>query len=85
MRIVERGHKPPEFPWVGRYRCAHCQSVIELTDDDADAVRDHGDEQRDGPWVRCVCPVCQRERTLAGCNYVIGRCGGRGWRGDGPR
>jgi hypothetical protein len=72
--IVRRGTRPPAHPWIGRYQCASCRSVIDVTEADAEAVMDWGDDQRDGRWITIVCPVCERERTLGDCRHVVGQC-----------
>lgn len=78
MNIVERGQKKPKYPWLGRYLCAYCKSVLEITESDVTSVREAVEDQRDGWSVKVVCPVCEEERSLMDCNQVIGRCGGRG-------
>lgn len=77
MNIVERGQKKPKYPWVGRYQCAYCRSVIELTESDAPSVMAWDEDQREGYFVEVVCPVCEEKRSLSDCNHVIGHCGGR--------
>lgn len=77
MNIIERGQKKPKYPWVGRYLCAYCKSVIELTEDDASSVTSWDEGQRDGYSVEVICPVCEEKRSLMDCNHVIGHCGGR--------
>lgn len=81
MNVIEQGQKKPKYPWVGRYLCAYCKSVIELTEADASAVRAWDEDQRDGYSVEVVCPVCEEVRSLMDCSHVIGHCGGR-WRRD---
>ena len=78
MKIVERGQKKPKYPWLGRYLCAYCKSVLEITEADVPSVREADEDQRDGWSVTVVCPVCEEDRSLMDCNHVIGRCGGRG-------
>ena len=80
MKIVERGVRKPKYPWVGRYLCAYCRSVIELHESDADEVKSWDDSQREGISVTVHCPVCIEDRHLMSCNHVLGRCGDRGWR-----
>lgn len=77
MNILERGKKKPAYPWVGRYLCATCNSVLELDESDVSQVIGWDEDQRDGYSVHVVCPVCEIERSLMDCNHVIGYCGGR--------
>lgn len=78
MKIIERGVKKPKYPWVGRYLCPYCDSVLELTEDDASVVRDADEDQRQGWSLKAPCPVCEQIRSLMDCDGVVGRCGGRG-------
>lgn len=78
MKIIERGQKRPQYHWLGRYLCAYCRSVIELTADDAPNVVKAEEHQLEGWGVWIVCPVCEVERCLMDCNHVTGKCGGRG-------
>lgn len=65
MKIIERGIKPPKYMWIGRYHCVYCKSVIDLTEEDAAAVIDWHDDQRDGMSAQIVCPVCEVTRWLS--------------------
>ncbi len=64
MKIVRRGTKPPKFPWVGPYRCNHCNSVFELEATNQLQVKEWKDDQRDGMSVRVYCPICEQERWM---------------------
>jgi hypothetical protein len=78
MKIIEQGTRKPKYPWLGRYLCAYCKSVIELTEEDVPFVTNVYEDQREGWNAEVVCPVCEGIRSLMDCDHVIGRCGGRG-------
>jgi hypothetical protein len=65
MKIVKQGTKPKRFPWIGRWSCVYCHSVIELDESDEALKPEWHDDQRDGESVRVRCPVCEEVRWLS--------------------
>jgi hypothetical protein len=59
MNIILRGAKPPKYSWIGKWQITDCHTVVELTEDDVDAVKeiDGGYNQR--PDMKIMCPVCE--------------------------
>ena len=63
MEIIARGKLPSEGE--AEWTCRHCKS--ELRSKKSEGKLEH--DQRDGDFVRCVCPVCQYENCIAAKQY----------------
>lgn len=61
MKILHRGEDPKDK--IYRPTCRNCRTQVEFTRDDPE-VR-YNNDQRDGDYLSCACPVCTSTITVA--------------------
>ena len=59
LKVIVEGKKP-EPAWPKKFRCIHCESVLEVEADDLK----YAGSQYNESFYEYYCPVCQTKRTV---------------------